>query len=152
MQTRRSMLRAMFVTGASALVAQPLLAATTRKTEIRLFKKHYAPCCDGWMSHLARNGFAVREVGVSDLDAVKKDYEIPKSLLACHTAVCEGYIIEGHVPAEYIQKLLKDHPFVRGIAVAGMPAGAPGNEKKGQKDQFEVVTFDGAGKITPFTL
>ena len=152
MQTRRSMLRAMFLTGASVVMAPTLVAATSRKTEIKLFKKHYAPCCDGWMSHLARSGFAVREVGVTDLDAVKKDYEIPKSLVACHTAVCEGYIIEGHVPAEYIQKLLRDHPFVRGIAVAATPVGAPGNEKKGQKDPFDVVAFDSAGRITPFTL
>ena len=151
MQTRRSMLQSLFATGAALLLARPL-SGTLRKPEIKLFKKHYAPCCDRWGTHLSRNGFSVRTVGVSDLDAVKIDYDIPKSLHACHTAVLSGYIVEGHVPADHLHKLLREHPFVRGIAVAGNPVGAPGNEQKGQNEPFTVVLFDRAGKITPFPL
>ncbi len=150
MQTRRSMLQAVFASGATLLLATPLSGTTIRKPEIKIFKKHYAPCCDGWMTHLSRSGFSVREVGVTDLDAVKVDYDIPKSLHACHTAVIEGYIVEGHVPAEQIHKLLEEHPYVRGIAVAGNASGAPGNEKKGPKQPYTVVLFDSAGNITPF--
>ena len=150
MQTRRSMLQALFATGATLLIGQPLSGATPRKQEIKVFKRHYSPCCDSWMTHLAKNGFAVRPAGVSDLEAVKADYAIPKSLVACHTAIIDGYIVEGHVPAEQIHRLLAERPWVRGIAVAGKPAGAPGHDKDGQKEPYTVVLFDGAGKITPF--
>jgi hypothetical protein len=151
MQTRRSMLQAMVSIGAATLVTGRASASSIRKPEIKIFRKHYAPCCEGWLSHVARNGFSVREVPVSDLEGVKIDYDIPKSLIACHTAVVEGYIVEGHVPADAIHKLLSDHPFVRGIAVAGEPVGAPGNEKgKGEKQPYTVVVWDATGKITPF--
>ena len=102
------------------------------------------------MTHLAKNGFSVRPAGVSDLDAVKADYEIPKSLVACYTAIIDGYIVEGHVPAEQIHRLLAERPWMRGIAVAGKPAGSPGHDKDTEKEPYTVVLFDGAGKITPF--
>ena len=102
------------------------------------------------MTHLAKNGFSVRPAGVSDLDAVKADYEIPKSLVACYTAIIDGYIVEGHVPAEQLNRLLAERPWVRGIAVAGKPAGSPGHDKDSKKEPYTVVLFDGAGKITPF--
>jgi hypothetical protein len=92
----------------------------------------------------------VIEAPVKDLDAVKQDYEIPKALISCHTAVVDGYIVEGHVPADLIHKLLQERKIVAGIAVAGMPVGAPGNPAEGEKQPYDVVLFERNGKTTVY--
>jgi hypothetical protein len=102
------------------------------------------------MTHLKENGFKVIEAPVSDLAAVKADYSIPKELVTCHTAVVSGYIVEGHVPADCIHRLLKERRIVAGIAVAGMPVGAPGSPTTGERKPYDVVLFDKAGKITVY--
>jgi hypothetical protein len=82
------------------------------------------------------------------LDQIKKEYQVPEDFQACHTAIVNGYVIEGHVPVEEIERLLKEKPDVIGIAVAGMPAGSPGMEIEGFEDEaFDVVTFDKDGNI-----
>lgn len=82
------------------------------------------------------------------MDQIKKEYQVPEDFQACHTAIVNGYVIEGHVPVEEIERLLKEKPDVIGIAVAGMPAGSPGMEIEGFEDEaFDVVTFDKDGNI-----
>jgi hypothetical protein len=82
------------------------------------------------------------------LDQIKKKYQVPEEFQACHTAIVNGYVIEGHVPVEDIERLLSEKPDVIGIAVAGMPAGSPGMEIEGFEDEaFDVVTFDKSGTI-----
>jgi hypothetical protein len=82
------------------------------------------------------------------LDQIKKKYQVPEEFQACHTAIVNGYVIEGHVPVEEIERLLSEKPDVIGIAVAGMPAGSPGMEIEGFDDEaFDVVTFDKNGII-----
>jgi hypothetical protein len=150
MYTRRSWILAAIGGSASLLMTRQLAGSVAKKPEIRVFKRHFSRCCDAWMSHLKDNGFSVIEAPVNDLDAVKADYEIPASLRACHTAVVSGYIVEGHVPADLIHKLLTERRLVAGIAVAGEPAGAPGNDRSGQKDSYRVVLFERSGKITTY--
>jgi hypothetical protein len=149
MYSRRSWFKATLPVGAALVLAKHVTAARPGP-EIRVYKRHFARCCDGWMAHLRENGFKVVEAPVKDLDAVKTDYEIPKGLISCHTAVVDGYIVEGHVPADLILKLLNERKIVAGIAVAGMPIGAPGNPAKGEKQPYDVVLFERNGKVTVY--
>lgn len=85
---------------------------------------------------------------LSSLDRIKTKYQVPDTLQSCHTAIVNGYVIEGHVPAAEINKLLTEKPEVIGIAVAGMPVGSPGMEIEGfDTEPYDVVTFNGEGRI-----
>jgi hypothetical protein len=88
---------------------------------------------------------------MEDLTSIKVQHQVPPAFQSCHTAIVDGYVIEGHVPVADIRRLLQDRPEVAGIAVAGMPAGSPGMEIAGfESEPFEVVSFDDAGEITVF--
>ena len=95
---------------------------------------------------MLENGFNVEEVPVQDPFTVKEQYQIPASLYSCHTAIVDGYIIEGHVPAAEISRLLAERPDIVGLAVPGMPIGSPGMEvASGEVQPYEVFTFDQTG-------
>lgn len=100
------------------------------------------------MVHLRDNGFNVKSTAATDaeLNRIKKQYGIPPSLHSCHTAVVGNYVIEGHVPADLIHRLLKEKPAVLGLAVPGMPTGSPGMEG-GPPEPYSVYTFDRDGKV-----
>jgi hypothetical protein len=83
---------------------------------------------------------------VDDLRPVEARYQVPQAARSCHTAVVDGYVVVGHVPADAIQKMLKDRPDILGISVPGMPSGSPGMD--GPKEPYEIVSFDKAGKIS----
>ena len=86
-----------------------------------------------------------------DLTAVKARYQIPPELQACHTAIVDGYVVEGHVPVDEIRRLLAERPDIIGLAVPGMPVGSPGMEVGGAAPQpFEVIAFDKSGKMEDF--
>jgi hypothetical protein len=98
------------------------------------------------VGHLRAKGFKVDAHDVVDLDALKRKHRVPAALESCHTALVDGYVVEGHVPADVIQQLLRERPKVVGLAVAGMPAGSPGMEAAGQKpERYDVVAFDARG-------
>jgi len=100
------------------------------------------------VGHLEKNGFRVarKDVGGSRLQGVKREFRVPRSLDSCHTAVVQGYVIEGHVPADLIKKVLADKPSLLGLGVAGMPIGSPGME--GSPPQpYNVMAFDKNGDI-----
>mgnify|MGYP001819808154 CR=1 FL=1 len=97
------------------------------------------------------NGYAVQVEDVNDLTAVKRDHQVPPQLQSCHTAVVDGYIIEGHVPISEIERLLAERPDVAGLAVPGMPVGSPGMEVEGADDQpYDVIAFDKNGDFEVF--
>jgi hypothetical protein len=103
------------------------------------------------VGHLRSNGFTVTERNETDLAPVKRRHGVPAALESCHTALVEGYVIEGHVPADLIDRLLRERPKVAGLAVPGMPAGSPGMESPGQKpERYKVLTFDAGGRTTVF--
>ncbi len=103
------------------------------------------------MGHLRASGYPVKVENVPNITPIKRQYGVPERLEACHTALVEGYVVEGHVPADLIDRLLRERPRVVGLAVPGMPAGSPGMETAGQApERYQVLTFDRSGKTTVF--
>lgn len=109
--------------------------------EITVFRSPNCGCCGLWMEHLEAAGFQVNDNVTENLEAVKQQYDIPENLATCHTASVAGYVIEGHVPAEDIQRLLAEKPAVAGLAVPGMPIGSPGMESGGYVEPYTVFSF-----------
>jgi hypothetical protein len=97
------------------------------------------------VEQLKASGFNVTLVDTADVTPVKNQHNVPDSLRTCHTAVVNGYVIEGHVPPEDIQKLLREHPAIAGLGVAGMPAGSPGMEQGSRKDPYDVIAWKNNG-------
>jgi hypothetical protein len=124
-------------------------ASAAKPIAIKVYKTPQCGCCKGWVKHLQANGFQVETFDMPDLSSVKQKYGVAPALQACHTAVVNGYVVEGHVPADVIMKLLKEHPAVAGIAVPGMPSGSPGMEGA-LKQKYDVYTFDRAGHTKVF--
>jgi hypothetical protein len=111
---------------------------------VAVYKSPTCGCCTLWEDHLRENGFVVQSHELTDLSQVKSQQGVPAALGSCHTAVVEGYVVEGHVPADVIRRLLAERPEVDGIAVPGMPMGSPGMEGP-FTESYEVFTFkDGA--------
>jgi hypothetical protein len=104
-------------------------------------------CCGAWADHLRRTGFPVRIVEAANLNSVKQRLGVPPDLTSCHTAQVQGYVIEGHVPAAAIQRLIGEKPQAIGLAVPGMPIGSPGMEG-GAPETYEVVLFGPQGRRT----
>jgi len=111
---------------------------------IDLFKSPTCGCCAKWAERATEAGFIVNITNTDEMEAVKKDASVPDRLQACHTASVGGYIVEGHVPLKDVMRLLETRPKIKGIAVPGMPAGAPGMEYGNERQAFNVVTFGGA--------
>jgi hypothetical protein len=104
-------------------------------------------CCSGWVDHVSKAGFAVEVVEAPEINRVKARLGVPQALASCHTAEIGGYVIEGHVPADSIKRLLAEKPQGRGLAVAGMPVGSPGMEVEGMEpDTYEVILFGPSGQ------
>lgn len=117
---------------------------------ITVYKSPTCGCCTKWVSHLQDNGFKVEAINRKDMNRVKSEAGIPRQLASCHTAIIGGYIIEGHVPAADIKRLLKERPDVIGLTVPGMPMGSPGMEGPRQ-DKYEVLTFTRSGNTAIFS-
>ena len=134
--TRRTMLTLAAL--AAAGVATGASAAT--RPAIHVSKDPNCGCCTGWVEHLRNNGFTATVADTADMQAVKQRLGVPAELASCHTAKIAGYVIEGHVPAQAINRLLAEKPNARGLAVPGMPIGSPGMEG-GRPEVYEVVLF-----------
>jgi hypothetical protein len=118
------------------------IAKTEEKIDVVVNRSPTCSCCGKWIEHLKQNNFNVKDVVSGDVQAVKNKYGITQELASCHTAIVNGYVVEGHVPANDIRTLLKNKPDVVGITVPGMPSGTPGMEMGGKKDAYQVVSFD----------
>lgn len=100
---------------------------------------------------MSENGFNVVVEDDSERAALRDQYDVPLEIQSCHTAIVDGYIIEGHVPVAEVERLLEERPDIAGLAVPGMPVGSPGMEVDGATDQpFDVIAFDKTGKIQVF--
>jgi hypothetical protein len=122
------------------------------KPHIEVWKDPNCGCCKSWVEHLRQHGFDVAFHDTNDVEAVKDRAHVPTNLRTCHTALVNGYVIEGHVPAADITRLLAEKPAIAGIGVAGMPAGSPGMEMGGRVDHYTVVAFTRAGAQRAFEI
>ena len=136
---------------ACALVCSFAWASEKESNEITVYKSPYCGCCKKWISYLKKNGFSVNEKRVNNVAIYKKKYEVSPQLSSCHTAVVEGYIIEGHVPIDDINKLLREKPDIRGLTVPGMPVGSPGMEQGNKKDTFSVLAIKKDGSTFTYS-
>jgi hypothetical protein len=129
--------------------AAPSRVDRSGKPTITVYKDPNCGCCKNWIEHLIKHGYTVKVNDTRELKKVKQSLGVPEKLEACHTALVGAYLVEGHVPAEDIDRLLRTTPKVAGIAVPGMPAGSPGMEM-GAKQRYSVISFDRAGKTAIF--
>lgn len=130
------------------LVALSMPRAATGDT-LTVCQSPTCECCGRWEDHLTAHGFRLTVHRTDAMSAVKHQQAVPGSLISCHTALVGGYVVEGHVPADVIQRLLRERPPVRGIAVPGMPAGAPGMEGPAP-EPYAVLTFDHLGRTAVY--
>jgi hypothetical protein len=143
--SRRNFIAAL---GAAFLVApRPLFAADTA---ITVTKDPNCGCCDAWADHLKANGFAVTIVEDAKINRLKARLGVPSALASCHTAEVDGYVIEGHVPAGAIRRLLAQRPKAKGLAVPGMPIGSPGMEVPDHAPEVYAVMLFGPGGTKVF--
>lgn len=117
-----------------------------------VYKDPTCGCCANWVEHMRREGFAATVTDVRDMAAIKDKYGVPAQARSCHTAVVGNYVIEGHVPAVDVKRLLKERPTAVGLAVPGMPIGSPGMEVAGTAPQaYNVILIDQIGQTRVFS-
>jgi len=125
-------------------------AAPPASKTATVYKQVGCGCCSIWAEQLRKLGFKVSTLEVTDLPRTKLAYGVPPSTHTCHTALIDGYVFEGHVPLDLVQKVLKERPKIAGLAVPGMPIGSPGMEMGSRKDAYDVLSFDRDGKTSVY--
>ena len=125
------------------------LPTTAVPPSILVYKSPSCGCCKAWMEHLSQNGFQVTGKDMDNVQPMKDEVGLPAKLASCHTAIVDGYVIEGHVPAADIQRLLKERPKIVGLSAPGMPPSSPGMDQPG-KVPYDVIAFDAKGATTVF--
>jgi len=144
------------ISGALAVVAVASFAFAAAQQKpagplVEVFKSPTCGCCAMWVEHMRTNGFNVRVTDLANLAAIKKSRGVPEQVQSCHTAVVNGYVVEGHVPAADVHRMLKEKPAIAGIAVGGMPVGSPGMETPFVKaEPYNVMSFDKNGTTRVF--
>ena len=138
--------RAIVVGAAAAFMGRASAQALGALPVMRVSKDPNCGCCSGWVEHVQAAGFQTTVIEMSDLAPLKARLKVPSRLASCHTAEIGGYVIEGHVPAAAIKRLLLERPRAIGLAVPGMPVGSPGMEVNGTADEpYEVMLFGPSG-------
>ncbi len=130
---------------ASAGTQMASAASSVAGTKVEVYKSATCGCCTKWIEHLEAMGFEVEATDTEEVYLVKEEHGVPRQLESCHTALVDGYVIEGHVPGDVIARLLEERPEVAGLAVPGMPIGSPGMEQGDRVDSYDVIAFDASG-------
>ncbi len=140
--------RRWFLGQLSAVLAVGPVMAVAESTGplVQVYKSATCGCCKQWVKHLRNAGFTVEATDVADVSVYKREYGVPPQLTSCHTAIVAGYVVEGHVPADDVIKMLRQKPDITGIAVPGMPMGSPGMEGP-NATAFDVIAFNGEGDV-----
>ena len=118
---------------------------------VEVYKTPTCGCCHLWVKHLEQNGFTTRVTDMDDLGSIKKKHGVPARATSCHTAIVNGYVLEGHVPAADVKKLLIERPAIAGLAVPGMPVGSPGMEVGSTVQPYNVLSFAKNGDTKIFS-
>ena len=127
-----------------------VLGSAANAAALTIYKSASCGCCAKWVEHVEKHGFTVTVVNVDDVMAVKAKAGIPDKLASCHTSKVGGYVVEGHVPAADIKKLLAQKPKAKGIAVPGMPMGAPGMEHGDHRQPYQTLLIKADGSTAVF--
>ncbi|MEA5594710.1 DUF411 domain-containing protein [Rivularia sp. UHCC 0363] len=126
---------------------EPLLSGVK---EVTVYRSPSCSCCGDWIKHMQKHGFKIKDdIKTEEMEAIKEEYNVSQQLESCHTAIIDGYVIEGHVPADDIKRFIARSPKQLGLSVPGMPSGTPGMEM-GKNQPFDVVSFDNDGEIKIF--
>lgn len=152
-RTRNPSNKLLMVIGVFALLAAVLSFALWNtpavEADVIVYKKASCQCCARWVTHLRDNNLRVRVINVQNTRRIQKELGVHPMLAACHTAVAGDYVIEGHVPADLIHRLLNEQPDARGLSVPGMPIGSPGMEGP-KSEKYDVLLFDQHGNTNVY--
>lgn len=134
--------------GGAVFVGSPLLMAHAAQAapSVVVYKSPTCGCCNDWITHLRENGFEVQSRDLEDMAVIKQRLAVPQEMWSCHTAIVGNYVVEGHVPAAEITRMLAERSAIRGLAVPGMPAGSPGMEVPGYSQAYTVWSFGDGGR------
>ena len=130
--------------------AAPAVWAAPDSRVVDVYKSPSCGCCSKWVDHLKANGFTVRSHDTDNVAAHKVRLGVPSGYGSCHTAEVGGYVVEGHVPATEIKRLLREKPRARGLVVPAMPIGSPGMEEGSRKDAYEVFLVNRNGSTRTY--
>ncbi len=126
------------------VLTSTILTAGAFAADMTVYKSPYCGCCEKWVEKMVQAGFAVTSVNSDNMATIKHQYGVPRNLQSCHTATIDGYVIEGHVPAADIKRLLLEKQKLQGLATPGMPQSAPGMDVPGTSDHYQVIAFSSA--------
>lgn len=140
MITRRAMIGSVLAAIPAAACSKPAKAA-----EVTIYKSPACGCCGAWVEHIQASGLKTITVDKDDVTPIAKRLGVPDNMRSCHTALIDGYFVEGHVPAPDIKRLIAERPAARGIAVPGMPVGSPGMEQGDRRDDYDTFVIDRKG-------
>lgn len=132
------------------LVTDTGIARQSPLPKLTVFRSPTCNCCGKWIEHMEAAGFQIQDEITEDMSTIKQQYGVPDDLSSCHTALVNGYVVEGHVPAEDVQRLLAEQPNVVGIAAPGMPVGSPGMDSGDEVEPYTVFSFTEDGNREPF--
>lgn len=133
---------------ALTLASLALLSGHALAADVINHKSPYCGCCTEWTKHMQEAGFNVEEKLHENMNPIKQEFGITPELASCHTAVIDGYVFEGHIPAQDIQAFLENPPRnAKGLAVPGMPMGSPGMEYGNKQDEYSVYAFNEQGQV-----
>lgn len=137
--------------GAGAVATGQSASQTTGAKEIVMYKSPGCECCTKWADHMREAGYRVVEHKRDDMNVFKSEHGVTERLASCHTALIDGYVIEGHVPSSDVDRLLKERPKVVGLTAPGMPMKSPGMQAKGLPPKgYDVLAFDQQGEAKVF--
>lgn len=145
----RALLVLFSIAVAAASLGAQSAGAAAKKSHLQVYKSPTCGCCAKWVEHVNAAGYTTSVTNLPDVSAIKTKHGVPAQLSSCHTSLVDGYVIEGHVPAEDIRRLLRERPAVVGLAAPGMPAGSPGMDVP-NSPAYQVLSFDKDGRTKVF--
>ena len=148
--SRRLVTRLIFALAGAAALSQPFgVSAAPPKDRVTVWKTPNCGCCKEWVSHLRSNGFEVVTIDVNDTAPMRQKLGLADKFGSCHTGLLGTYVLEGHVPAKEMRRLLREKPQALGLAVPGMPTGSPGMEMGSTRDAYDVLLIlkDGSSSV-----
>ncbi|MEL6930461.1 MAG: DUF411 domain-containing protein [Cyanobacteria bacterium J06600_6] len=120
-------------------------------TEMTVYRSPSCSCCGIWVDHAKNHGFRIEDIKTDEMEAIKQQHNVPAELASCHTTIIDGYVMEGHIPADDIKRFLAEKPDnLIGLTVPGMPIGTPGMEARDIKQPFQVLAFNDKGEVEVF--